>query len=216
MDFIELAGGAGAWDPEAEGLCVYAAYEAKGAASFANSLLDLTSNGNHATDPGGAATPGWDAVNGWDFDGVANYLQTPFIPQNDQSQSVLVQYSNVTNTEGCLIGSTTAANNWLYLIPTRVTTQHTYANGRILSIAGDKTSGNMGLAGDKGYDDGSQEAGSIPSWLGASSYTTYIGATNQLGVPGNFVAAYIQAVYVYDCVLTATQVAAVAAAMAAL
>jgi hypothetical protein len=72
------------------------------------------------------------------------------------------------------------------------------------------------VAGNTGYRNGAADPGAIGAWTGAAVSAVYICAINDAGVPTFFTSAYIQALAIYDCTLTAPQVAAVAAAMAAL
>lgn len=203
------------WDPNNEGLCIWSAYQPKGAANFAASLLDLSGNGNNAGDPGGAATPPWDAVNGWKFDGIADYLTTTFVPQNDQTQSGIVQFTNVTNV-GVAFGVHNGANRRFKIYPNRTNTTASYHNGRFQHVAPPLLAGNLAVAGNQGYRTGAADGPAIGAWAGASTFPVYIGARNGIGVADFFCAIYIQAVALYDCTLTAPQVAAVATAMALL
>jgi len=208
--------GADWWDPNGDGLCIWAAYQPKGAANFAASLVDLSGNGNSAGDPGGASTPAWDAVNGWKFDGGDDYLTTTFVPQNDQTQSLLVQYTTLTDT-GWLCGSR-ENGDYLFLRGDNGSAA-VYRNGAASVAVGPAlAAGNLGLAGAQGYRNGAAEGGAIGGWGGAAATSLYIAAIHQgAGVMfGSECAVYIQALAIYDCTLTAPQVAAVAAAMAAL
>lgn len=212
---IAQLGAADWWDPDGEGLCVWAAYQPKGALSFAASLIDLSGNGNDAGDPGGAATPGWNTVNGWTFDGLADYLTTTFVPQNDQSQSVLVQYTNVTNA-GDVCGCRTTVPAQFRIIPDSTGTVR-YQNGAAsVAVAPQLAAGNLGIAGNQGYRNGAADGGALAAWGGASTFALYIGARNRAGAADAFCAAYVTAIAIYDCVLTAGQMLNVATAMAAL
>lgn len=223
MTMIPLTGAGGPsggprWDPNGEGLCIWAAYEPRGAANYAVSLGDLCGNGNNAGDPGGAATPAWDAVNGWKPDGIQTYLTTPFVPQGDQSQTIIIQYTNVIDNAAAraltgiyeLLGG---IGNVLRLQPSRSNTAR-YGNGRTdVSVAPGLTAGNLCVAGNQGYRDGVPDGGALVGWDGAPTRNVYIGCLNEGGA-GNFLACYIWRYYVYDCILTAPQVASVVAAMA--
>lgn len=201
------------WDPLGEGLCIWAAYQPAGATSFNGSLLDLSPNANNAGDPGGAATPGWNAANGWVFDGAGDYLTTTFVPQNDQSQSVIMQYTNVTDV-GVAFGANNGANRVFSLRPDSVG-DLTYANGGLRVVVPALLAGNMCIAGPQGYRNGAAEGAPTGAWAGASALATYIGAWNT-GAPGSQCALDIRALAIYDCALTAPQVLAIATVMAAL
>jgi hypothetical protein len=197
------------WDPNVEGLCIWAAYQPKGALNFAASLVDLSGTGNDAIDPGGANTPGWDAVNGWTFDGIAQYLVTTFVPDNDQSQSVLVQFTDVTNTFWAL-GQFDAANRSFAICPNRPNVR--YDNGTARTVVPSLLAGNLGIAGDQGYRNGVADGAVMAGWGGAAVLPVTIGARSGVA----YGALYIQSLALYTCVLTAPQMLAVETAMALL
>lgn len=207
------------WDPRQEGLCVWAAYRPRGAASFAASLADLSGNGNDASDPGGANTPAWDAVNGWGFTAAnSHYLTTAFFPQNDQSQSVLAQFTNAANPDGRILGVDNAGvGDEFGLRPRTAGVNHDYINGGQASVAGALVNGNMAIAGGQGYLNGVVDGGAIGGWGGAAAVLpVYIGCSDNNGVAGSFQTVQIRALVFYNCALTAPQIAAIAAAMVAL
>ena len=217
----QAAGGAALmwWNPDGAtpaGAGCWGAYQPKGAASFAASIIDITSQGNDAGDPGGAATPTWDAVNGWKFNGVGNYLTTTFVPAGDQSQSALVQFSNVVGlTTRFLFGQYDAANRQFRISPNEGGGTVYYANGGHLQVAPNLVAGNLGVSGNQGYRNGIADGGLLGAWGGAGVNAVYIGCRN-FGGPGFYIQAYIQAMAIYDVALTAPQVLARATAMAAL
>lgn len=209
------------WDPNDDGLCVWSAYQPKGVANFAASLVDLTGNGNNAGDPGGASTPPWDAVNGWKFDGLADYLTTTFLPQNDQTQTMIIQFTNASLAQTTyLAGSraTVASVDRFYLTNSFPTLGNSvlYGNGGLTQTLPSMTAGNLCVAGNQGYRNGAVDGGAIGAYGIAPMFVVYIGQLNLGGIPSIGKAYYCQAFALYDCTLTAPQVAAVAAAMTAL
>lgn len=207
------------WDPNGEGLCIWAAYQPKWAANFAASLLDLSINGNNAGDPGGGSTPAWDAVNGWKFDGGNDYLTTAFIPQNDQSQSMIAQFTNCAQRTfdaiaGC-VGSGAGCNLSIWN-GYNVATTAAYANGNVVGVAlAGLAAGNLGVAGNQGYRNGVASGGAIGGYGSVPDRVLWIGCQNTGAVNSPWL-GYIQALAIYDCTLTAPQVLAVATAMAAI
>lgn len=205
------------WDPNGDGLCIWSAYAAKGAASLAASYTDLTGNGNNA---GVGVAPTWDGVNGWIFNGVDQYLTTTFVPQADQSQSMIVQFTNLTTAQVlCGLQSDTNSSDYLMLRGDKGTNEVLYRNGSAaVVVAPSFLAGNLCVAGNAGYRNGAAEGGAIAAWAGAAPTTTvFIGAMqDNTGPAVNFDAYYCQAFALYDCTLTAPQVAAVQTAMAAL
>lgn len=204
------------WDPNNDGLCIWAAYQPKGAANLAASYNDLSGNGNNC---GPGVAPAWDAVNGWRFDGATHWLDTLFVPQNDQSQTMIVQFTNyvTSGAQDALAGLDNGGgirfkfDVWVWAARVR------YNNGNFVQVVRDvSVGGNLCVAGNQGYWNGAVDGGAIAGWGGPTALTTYIGAANVWGAAGTFTQVDVQAFALYDCVLTAPQVLAVATAMAAL
>lgn len=206
------------WNPDGAtpAGATFGAWQAKAAASFAASLIDLTGNGNNLGDPGGAGTPGWDAINGWIGDGIADHLTTTFVPANDQSQTVLVQFTGLvaTTLTDYLCGATNAGGSFA-IGQSTVINRCWYGNGVVIGVIPALAAGNLAVAGNTAYRDGAPDGGPMGVWGGASTRTVYLLALN-LGFPTNFVAANVQAFVIYQNTLTGPQVLARAVAMAAL
>jgi len=196
--------------------CV-AAYQPQGAASFAASLLDLTGNGNHAVDPGGAATPAWDAVNGWKG-ASGDYLTTGLIPASDHSWSVIVCFSGAAPGAYVLGGDTTIGGRMgILLRPDNAAGQVMYVHGTTLTplyAAPALSGGILAIAGTTCYRNGVAETGA------PAPGTTAMVAVNALGrkldgTDYGYV-VNVQAEAWYNTTLSAPQVVAVSAAMAAI
>jgi hypothetical protein len=74
----------------------------------------------------------------------------------------------------------------------------------------------MAVSGQQGYYNGSTDGGAIGAWVGTGTQQVYIGGLNNNGVLSQLISGNIQATAIYSTTLTASQVAAVSAAMAAL
>jgi hypothetical protein len=211
----DFVGGSSWWDPNGEGLSVWAAYEPKGAASLAASYTDMSGNGN---DAGVGVAPTWDTTNGWKFNGSTQYLTTAFAAQNDQSQSILIQYTNWSSTTSndYLAGSQDGSNRWFGVFGHSGNDVISYVNGQVVSVAPFLPAGNLGVAGSQGYRNGAAEGGAMGAWGGAAGSAVYIGCRNNSSTPDLFSAHYCQALAIYDSVLTAPQMLAIATRMAAL
>ena len=206
------------WDPNGEGLCVWAAYQPKGAVDLATSYLDLSGNGNN-TGPGVAPT--WDAVNGWKFNGTTQYLTTGFVPEVDQSQTCLCQFSDVPDDHGgVLFGmrNTTGVDYHFLVLPDNGVGHARYANGDPVVTVTDAgyNAGNAGVAGNYGYKDGLVHSPVLLASPVGPIYALWIGGLNRDGALSVPIQAYVQSFAIYDCTLTAPQVLSVATAMALL
>lgn len=202
----------GWWDPNSDGLSVWAAYAAKGAADLAASYTDLSGNSH---DAGVGVAPTWDAVNGWKGDGATMYLTTGFSPQTDQSQTLLVQFTNGTAQAVQWLAGARSIDTRIFGIQSRYYGDMQYMNGSILVVTPNIAAGNLAVAGNQGYRNGAVDGGAIGGYVGGTG-SLYIFCRNQAGTAQQFSSAYIQAFALYDTALTAPQVSAIAAAMAAL
>jgi hypothetical protein len=206
------------WDPTGAGLCVWAAYQPKGAPSLASSYTDITGNGN---DCAAGSAPPWDAVNGWKFGG-SHYLTTSFVPANDKSQAALVQFTNHNGASYDYLFGKWDSND----ITSRFWISPKWSGDDLIydnygqpgtgAIAPALAAGNLGMSGNQGYRNGAADGAALVNTGGTASSAVYIGGRNKSGSPGGYITAYIQAIVFYDCTLTGAQVLAVATAMAAL
>lgn len=205
---------AAGWWVVAGKTCV-AAYKPKGAASLAASYINLANPGTYDAAPGVAPTLGAD---GWVFDDGTQYLDTGIIPVNDQSWSAIVRFYGATTAgQGSLLGCCAAGGGAPYFLiqPNRATNQVLYGNGNFALVSTPLTSGVLAVSGAYGYRNGEVESDVI-GVAGGALRALYIGAMNQNGAAAGFGLCKIQAIAIYSDTLTAGEVAAVSAAMAAL
>lgn len=197
-----------------------AAYQPKGAASLAASYTNLANPGTYDAAPGVAPT--LDA-NGWAFDGLSQYLTTGLVP-GSVTWSMLVRVSNVawhpsaTTYYGAAIGAYSTGDHRFTIYTYDYTKVHIFfGNDGVLDTGSFLTSAVLGFAGQYGYVNGVAVSGSIAPLVQPSANALLIGAHSDVhGNVGNKFYGKIQAVAIYSATLTAPQVAAVSAAMAAL
>lgn len=90
----------------------YAAWQAKGAASYAASLVDLTGNGKNLTE---GSAPTWDAGTGWTFNGGTNVLYIPDLGLTGAAaRSVLIRCTFDTNNYPVSLGPDVNTNYAFY------------------------------------------------------------------------------------------------------
>jgi hypothetical protein len=152
----------------------------KGAASYADSLVDRTGNGNNAY---AGAAPTWAAGTGWHFD-PADYLLVNFGAASDQSQSMVVrcqednwawskaicaQYGGAANRDfGLSVGSG----------------KYRYDNGGGCNGPTGYTSNMvLGIIGNKGYRHTVHEC-TVGGFVGAST-------ASKMAVGGRWVGTYL-------------------------
>lgn len=190
-----------------------AAYLAKGAASYAASKVNLVSPGTYdLTD--GATFPGWDATNGWKKTVSTQHLRTGIIV-SDLTWTVLVRVENCTVAAAPCYASGTVD---YYAVPVISTANAYYRYGAsrdLNDIGGATTAGVLAIAGKSVYKNGVLR-GTIPAGGTLSAVEIYICNANNAGSPIGGTNLNVQAVAIYDNILSAAQVAAVSAAMAAL
>jgi len=168
--------------------CV-AAYQAKGAASYATSLVNLANPGTYNATEGDA--PDWDAVSGWKFNGSSNYLDSGVVPA--AGWSMIVRFSNVPAAQKSVCGCTGTPR--FYLRPYHLSTQRVYGYGSsaLLVTTTISTSGVMALVGgDSGFYDGVNE-GSVNFSFTTTTSHVFIGKGYD-----QFFGGYVQAFALYD------------------
>lgn len=219
------AAGAAAWwlsGGIAAGSAV-AVYQPKGAASLAASYSNLANPGTYDAAPGVAPT--WASGTGWTFNGTTQYLTTGIVPAS--TYSMIVRFSGLVTTGGAsghvACGSAgTGANATRFFIRPRYASPFLSYSLRygadLTDIVGDVSSGIMALAASAQYKDGSYiGAPGAGTWSG-TAYDIYIACLNVNGslLASSYLGGIIQALAVYNTTLSAAQVAAISAAMAAL
>lgn len=201
---------------EVAGKTCVAAYQAKAAASYAASLVNLASSGTYDLTEGSAPT--WASATGWTFNGSSQYLVTAATLTD--ACSVLVAFSGSTlNSAQCvLIGNIKAG--WvseLYMANDFTDANRYFSNSSYdgkTSTADAVASGVMGIAGKAGYYNGASEV-TLPAGSMTYSEGLVIGCMDFFGFcywfNGN-----IQAIALYSDTLTSGEVETVSDAMAAL
>lgn len=194
-----------------------AAYQPKNAASLAASYVNLANPGTYDAAPGVAPT--FNAATGWTFNGSTQYLTTGVVPENNQGWSAIVRWSDLGSSGFLGISASWQAGRAVGFAWNTTTTPDTYYyyNGGVMNAGAVRTvqTGVSAVAGNTAYFDGSVDGTAIPSAAGVNTYDFWIG-WNDVGVPYLGGAFKVQAAAIYDTVLTAFQVAALSAAMAAL
>lgn len=198
-----------------------AAYQAKSStsangyavASLAASYTNLANPGVNDAAPGVAPT--WAAGTGWTFNGSTQYLVTGVVPAS--GYSMLIQFTNGPTATITWLCGEFKANARFDIQPSRTGADVRYGSGGLTVVAPHLTSGNLGIAGQQGYRNGTADGSAIGAWSALATDDIYIGCYNFNGVgASNFISAKVQAFAIYSVTLTAPQVAAVAAGMAAL
>jgi hypothetical protein len=199
---------------------VVAAYQAKGAGSYVNSLHNLVEDVYNLVDTGHA--PDWDDVNGWKFDVMSSeYLDTTI--ESSSTWSILCRYSNyISGWNGALFGLYDSSNGQgMFFIPNdnSVPVYHQYGMGtNPIVVIGDKSLGGVvGIAQYQGYFDGTADGDPTSGSWSSFEVTFLIGCLNSIGdSPAQFSSSYIQAIAIYNKTLTPTQIAAITDNMEAL
>ncbi len=185
-----------------------AAYQPKGAASLAASYVNLVNAGTFDAVP--VVAPTWDTGTGWGLlETSTQWLDTGIV--HSAGYSALVFFDSAVSM-ACLMGSFTGAGSRLAIYAASGTNR-SYQNGGFLNLAGARINGVMAVAGQTAYYNGAAEAGAIPAFTGTATVSIGIG---RMKGTSDYCTANIKALAIYSTTLTAHQVAAVSAAMAAL
>jgi len=207
-----MGGGAsgGWWNNFGAIACDYAAFQPKGAVSLLASYTDLTGNGRDCA-PGTAPT--WDALNGWKFLGAsAQYLDCGWAGPQDQTWSALAVYTNKT-AGSWMWGHTDAGSNVSGFYP-RFGDRVNQGGAQAIFAAPVGAAGVAGYAGRQGYSGGAPNGPLIGVSVRVGVQNNMMIGTNDPA--GGHITAYLQAIVFYSCTLSAVEVAAVSALMAAL
>lgn len=192
-----------------------AAYQPKGAASLAESYTNLANPGTYNAAPGIAPSL---ISDGWSFTGT-EYLTTG-IPLST-GYSAVVRFSNWTTTnDKYLFGAYNIASITLFALSPRDSAGLTvYWNGRgangFRRTSPSLVSGILAVAGNQGYRNGLADGNIFINGF-APTVSPYLGGLNADGTLSNGGIGYIQAIAIYNVVLSAAQVLAVTNAMNAL
>lgn len=192
-----------------------AVYQPKGAASLAASYVNLANPGTYDAAPGTAPT--FDAATGWTFTATSSqYLTTGVTPAS--VWSLIVQYKDATVTGFKIaIGNRGSVDGRFYVGPSGTNSSgvaYGYGDAN-LEKEPVLANGNLALAANQPYRNGSTNGYAFGIWTG-SSVALYIGCRNWNGTADGFFSGKIQAVAIYSTTLTATQVGLISTAMAAL
>ena len=195
------SGGASPWYV-VDGIEAWAAYVPLDAASQSASYADITGNGRDVTV--GDTAPDFSASYGWYINDFGMYLLTPSFPQQaDQSQTMMIQFSDFSETDSfhVLFGNSTE-NGGFAVCPSFMGMGASFYNGNSTGGSPNHTSGSMGIAGNKAFRDG------VESHTAIGTYGTPVGGQLAIGADKWGESACIvkvQSAVLFDVALTATQ-----------
>lgn len=189
-----------------------AVYQPIGAASLATSYTNLANPGTYDAAPGVAPT--FAAATGWTFNGSTQYLTTGVVPGS--GWSAIVRFADAVTSNGYLFGA--KGSNFWGILP-----QYS-SNTLVLYVAGASTAtgqamapqlsaGVLAIAGTRAYRNGVDDNLTLTN--AAAPKSIWIGGANNTSLE-NPLSCKIQAIAIYNATLSAAQVAAISAAMAAL
>lgn len=196
------------WDLNGTITSCVAAYQPKGAASYAASLVDLSGNGNDATE---VAAPGWDSTNGWTNYDVTAKIDTGVV-FDSVDMSMIVRYANYDITKSSnyapIVGIDVFRKNFCINVFSQPRIYYQWGDGAIAEYDA-STTGVAALTQKVGYYNGSLVGTISPTYEGVSN-------TNLTIFGGGDAYLSILAFAIYSEVLTSTQVGNLTTAMAAL
>ena len=196
------------WEAGGATGCIQA-LQAKGAASYAASLLDLSGNGNNATE---GVAPTWNTSTGWSFNGTTQYLKSGMLAHFDWT--ILIRVANIANS-GSVYGGQISTGYWFVYFGGVSGIQ--YGSGNVTSyILPAATSGVFGAHNHKAYRNGAVDTTIVPV-SGTALRELYIGARHQgSATPFERINGDILCLAMYNFNLSDDLVLAVSTAMAAL
>lgn len=188
-----------------------AAYQAKGAASYSASKVNLANPGTYdITDPAGAVT--WDAVNGWA--GVSGRYLSTNVVVTAQTWSCIIRFSNSTLTGSQEMCGHFTPSAYFMIRPSNGGAVQSY-NGNSVSVIPALAAGVYGIAGTFVYRNGILDGGPIAGTWGAANSNPFL-LFGSLAPTRLWSGIKFQALVLYNTTIAAPQNLAVATAMAAL
>lgn len=192
------------------------AWQAKGAASQAASYANLANPGTY--DLAAGVAPTWAAATGWTFNGTSQYLDSGWMPPHVYYAGTLICRFAGGSTSGVHAVCGCGRTSRVFGMRSAQLGKRTYLNGGYLQDDTALAAGTMAVAGNAAYLNGSAEAGTIGAGNVSSGLETlYIGAEPIApDTPVSYYSGQIYAVALYSDILSAAEVSALTAAMAAL
>jgi hypothetical protein len=197
-----LAGGA------PEPLAVWCA---RGASSFAESLLNRANPGTYNLTVGVAPT--WAAATGWSF-ATNKYLRTDITAKQGQDQTLLVRFANRSGSALAYMVGAQGDGAASYLYIGARSAYLTYANGAGNNVIPTLTAGVLAVAGAEAYRNGVAEGAALGDWGSAPQRPLVVGARDTGTVAGFFTGDVLYVAYWATAVNAATWLPAVMAAVA--
>lgn len=183
------------------------AYQPKGAASLDASYSNLAKPGTY--DAALGVAPTWSATDGWIFDGISQTLNIAYTSKNNHS--FIIRFSEADNSSNSILCAKGSGD--MHIKPrysTSIYVQYQYSSNPMRTEPG-ITNGILAIAGTKAYRNGVDEGVTLDN----------VGSTGQhwiasLAGTSSYKAVKIQALAIYDTVLSAAQISALNTAMGAL
>lgn len=192
-----------------------AAYQPKGAASYAASKVNLANPGTNNAAEGIA--PPWSAEAGWGFDGTLKYLLTGIVPAITYTHIMRITGANWAATPTPYLFGVYQTATQIFSANVNVPAQTiVFRNGGASAAVAIGTSAVIGLANKTGYLNGIAVATCA---AGGTNPTSQIGIGGAYGLLSNAnysFSANVLAISIYNTTLSDPQVLAVSNAMAAL
>ena len=197
------------------------AYQPIEAASLAASKVNLITPG--VNNAGGGTDPTHDPALGWVFNGTSHYLKTGIVPENDQTWSMIVRYTEYTTGTDTIAGIYEDANKWFAVGcandggPAERIQCANGSNGNPSYKVQVSDGGILAISGNKIYWNGVEIVAPVGNYpmsagTGVITYDVWIGAVHYSSVTGYF-DGNIQALAIYDKVLSAAEIFAITARM---
>jgi hypothetical protein len=193
--------------------CV-AAYQAKGAASYADSLTNLAHPGSYTLTSTSASAPDWTSDSGWHFDGSTQALNTGIVPTTEGTW--IIRFSGATAQASAVFGLYMSGSATVFFTPKDLSGNRVWGNGKSYAWDSAPTDFASGVAA----------AGELAFWNGeyvfsfphtnTPTLTTVTMALGGCNVTNpfppkapHFWAGYIQAFAYYNTELTPSQIQAI-------
>ena len=203
------------WDLNGTITSCVAAWQAKGAASYAASKVNLANGGTYDLAEIGGGSVNWETGVGWSgFSSLSRCLDTGIANAITKTWSAIIRVTGVSTNSTVMMGCWSSGNDGIYFAYfTSTGWQFSFNHTSPVNVAS-SGSGVLAIAGTDIFLNGT-DVGNLTPRTYTVSRSPYIGAQHYTSAT-QFTNGSIQAAAFYNATLTSTQIGNLTTAMAAL
>ncbi len=165
---------------------------------------NLRNTGVYTATPG--VVPTWTPRAGWGFNGSSQYLTTNITPNNNQTWTMIIRFTNATGGTSTYFAGCTNSGTTPALILSGRSNLRVYGNSGTVVVNTALTSGVLAVSGKQGYVNGVADGGTIGVVVGTFGPIGIGAASNNMGLYANFASYNNLATAIYSRPLAPAEV----------